>query len=163
MKKIFLIIGIILIVGLILVLMFYNRPALLPLTEKDYASGKTEIPNPIAQYQSLEEINTAIGSKIKAYPQAETENYAIISQTIGQYQFDEKYTLRAAATVEDISGVYVAGQTISSLAQEGIVYFIDETTYYVYWFNGDMQYSLYGVNCNLTEFKDIYEFFKSSC
>ncbi|MDO4378475.1 MAG: hypothetical protein Q4C64_04895 [Erysipelotrichia bacterium] len=163
MKKIFLIIGIILAVALILGLIFYNRPALLPLTEKDYASGKTGISNPITQYQSLEEINVTIGSVMKNYPQAEAENYTVISQTIGQYQFDGKYTLRAAKTVEDISGVYIDGQTVSALSQEDVIYSVNDNTYYVYWFKGDMQYSLYGINCNLSEFTEVYNFFKSSC
>lgn len=139
-----------------------HRPTTLPLTEKDYESGNVGIANPIVEYDNLEEVNQLIGCNIKEYSEASSPHYSIISGEMAQYDFDDKYTVRAMKFDKDISGVYVGNTLVSELCEENEIYSIDDNTFYVYWFVDDMQYGIYGKDVDLKQFTDMYEFFKLS-
>lgn len=161
MKKVVLVCGII-VVAVVAYVMLSHRPTTLPLTEKDYESGNVGIANPIVEYDSLEEVNQLIGCNIKGYPDALLQRYSIISGEMAQYDFDDKYTVRAMKSDKDISGIYVNGALVSELCEENNIYSIDDNTFYVYWFVGDMQYGLYGKGVNLNQFTERYDYFKLS-
>lgn len=161
MKKVIFICGIIAIAAFAYVILSH-RPTTLPLTEKDYENGNVGIANPIIEYDNLEEVNQLIGCNIKEYSEASSQHYSIISGEMAQYDFDDKYTVRAMKFDKDISGVYVDNTLVSELCEENEIYSIDDNTFYVYWFVGDMQYGLYGKDVDLKQFTDMYEFFKLS-
>lgn len=62
-----------------------------------------------------------------------------------------EYTLRTAATQEDISGVYQGGKTLTELAgdDDGVM-----TTdgLWAHWFDGDTQVSLYAAGASAEDY-----------
>ena len=102
--------------------------------------------NPVVTYDSLEEINAAIGCKL-AKPGVmgvQDKRYSVIAERIAEYVFDlsiGEWTYRAGKTTDDISGVWVDGSTLSQLTEPEVVTCVGNTLY-VFWFDGDMQYSL---------------------
>lgn len=161
MKKVILVCGII-VIAVVVYVMLSHRPTTLPLTEKDYESGNVGIVNPIVEYNTLEEVNQLIGCYINEYPNAVLQRYSIISGEMAQYDFDDKYTVRAMKSDKDISGIYVNGTLASELCEENNIYSIDDNTFYVYWFVGGIQYGLYGKGVNLNQFTERYDYFKLS-
>lgn len=77
------------------------------------------MPNPMTEYKSLEEVNKIIGGKLAApgVMGVSDEHFFVIdcgSYKIGEYQFKVNgidYTLRCAKVLQDISGVYIDGDT----------------------------------------------------
>ena len=93
------------------------------------AADNTQIPSPITDRASLDEVNEAIGSAIKRPADLELtdEAWATIDDEeknpIGQYTFTYNggtYTLRAAKDTGDISGVWENGTTLGN-GREGDV------------------------------------------
>ena len=157
MKKVWIVLGIAAVIGVgaFVIMSVSDKPTTLPLTDKDY-DNPARIVNPITEYTSIDEINDVVGCSMKTYPNSSSEKFSVISANIAQYVIDDKYTFRASQTSDDISGVYVSGGTISQVANEDEIYAQDETTYYVYWFVGEMQYSLYGQDTDLDSFTEVY-------
>ncbi len=161
MKKVWIAIGIVASIGIValVIMSVTDKPTTLPLTDKDY-DNPARIANPIVEYDSIDQINKIVGCKMKSYAKATQEEFSVISNEMAQYVIDDKYTFRAMKTIEDISGVYVNGGTISKLAKENEIYKYNDDTYYIYWFVDDMQYSLYGENTDLESFAEVYEALK---
>ncbi|MBR3693971.1 MAG: hypothetical protein IKL88_05545 [Erysipelotrichales bacterium] len=111
--------------------------------------GMTQVVNPVRNVDSLEDVNAAIGCKI--YPVEEysvsDERFYVINDSVGGYAFvidGVSYTLRAARTTEDISGVYYEGMSLGEYADEnGTDSLVSVGSMWIRWFDGDMQYSLY--------------------
>lgn len=131
-------------------------------------AGKEEnnqIPNPLTDVNSVEDINSRIGCSIKNIEGATDENYTVFTMEteLGQYEFfidEAKYTLRAAKTESDLSGVYTSDGLLGDLVNAGTITECDDGTYYEKWFEGDMQYSLYGINTTKEDFDTVVFFFE---
>lgn len=108
--------------------------------------GAAGLANPVVAYDTLEEINTAVGCKL-AKPGVmgvQDKRYSVIADKIAEYVFDlsiGEWTYRAGKTTDDISGVWVDGKTISQLTEPEVVTCVNNLLY-IFWFDGDMQYSL---------------------
>ena len=157
MKKVWIVLGIAAVIGVgtFVIMSVSDKPTTLPLTDKD-CDNPARLVNPITEYTSIDEINDVVGCSMKVYLNSSSEKFSVISSNVAQYVIDDKYTFRASQTSDDISGVYVSGGTISQVASEDEIYAQDETTYYVYWFVGEMQYSLYGQDTDLDSFTEVY-------
>ena len=108
------------------------------------------MPNPIVSYQSLDEINAVVGCALVAPADYSItdETYSVIGGTVAEYTFlmdGLRFTVRAARTTDDISGIYVGDGTASDLIPADDPYAIVEANggLYTRWFLGGMQYSLY--------------------
>ncbi len=107
--------------------------------------------NPMEQMENLEAINAKIGCSMHTPEGFFTENesfFVINTQpTVGQYRFDAEgitYTLRAAATKEDISGVYLTDGTFGQVAdQTGSDTLTFAEGQCSRWFVGEIQYTLH--------------------
>lgn len=121
-------------------------------SDSEDAQTGTQIPNPVGQVGSLQEINDAVGCSMHDMDNiiAEDEKFIVINGDvpIGEYDFQVdgvSYCLRAAATKEDISGVYLEdGKTLgeSANADADTDTIVFDGGQWVRWFDGDMQYSL---------------------
>lgn len=112
----------------------------------------SQIPNPLSQVGSLQEINDAVGCSMHDMDGivAEDEQFIVINgePDVGEYDFKVdgvSYCLRAAATKDDLSGVYLEdgktlGQSADKEAEVSTIVF--DGGQWVRWFDGDMQYSL---------------------
>ena len=125
-----------------------------------------QIPNPLSEVDSVDDINSRIGCRIKNMESAESESYVVISgeTELGQYTFSvdgAEYTLRAAKTTDDISGVYTSDGTLGDTAEPDSITECDDGAYYEKWFDGDMQYSLYGTGTTAADFDTVAFFFKN--
>lgn len=137
--------------------------------ESNASSGSEEnnqIPNPLTDVSSVDDINSRIGCSIKNIESAESESYVVIAgeTELGQYSFSvdgAEYTLRAAKTTDDISGVYTSSGVLGDIAEPDTITDCDDGTYYEKWFDGDMQYSLYGVGTTAEDFGTVAFFFKN--
>ena len=114
-------------------------------------TGGMTLVNPMQAVSSLDEINSAIGCHVKAPADiaVSEEAFFVISGTVGEYRFSVDgihYTLRASATADDISGVYVDGKTLGEAAGAAGDGSADTAVFdggmWTHWFEGDMQYSL---------------------
>ena len=108
--------------------------------------GMAGLANPVVAYDTLEDINTAIGCKLgkPGVMGVQDKRYSVIADKVAEYVFDlsiGEWTYRAGKTTDDISGVWVDGKTLSSLTEPDVVTCVDNMLY-VFWFDGDMQYSL---------------------
>ena len=130
-------------------------------TAEDAASN-TQIPSPITDRASLDEVNEAIGSAMKRPADLELtdEAWATIDDEeknpIGQYTFTYNggtYTLRAAKDTGDISGVWENGTTLGN-GREGDVTAIttENGGLWSRWFDGDMQNSLYAEGAAIDDY-----------
>ncbi len=157
MKKVWIALGIVAVIGIgaFVIMSVSDKPTTLPLTDEDY-DNPARLVNPITEYATIDEINDVVGCSMRAYPNSSSEKFSVISGNVAQYIIDDIYTFRASQTTDDISGVYVSGATIFQVATEEQIYAQDETTYYVYWFVGEMQYSLYGQDTDLDSFTEVY-------
>ena len=65
-----------------------------------------------------------------------------------------EYTLRTAATQEDISGVYQGGKTPTELAgdDDGVMMTTDGNGLWAHWFDGDTQVSLYATGASAEDY-----------
>ena len=126
------------------------------------AADNTQIPSPITDRASLDEVNEAIGSAMKRPASLELtdEAWATIDNEeknpIGQYTFTYNggtYTLRAAKDTGDISGVWENGTTLGN-SREGDVTAIttENGGLWSRWFDGDMQYSLYAEGATMDDY-----------
>lgn len=139
-----------------------------PADESGESSGKesNQIPNPMTEVASADEINSRIGCFIKSLDGAEEEKYTVFSgeTELGEYRFSvdgAEYVLRAAKTAEDISGVYTAEGLLGDIVEPDTVKDCSEEVFYEKWFDGDMQYSLYGSNTVAADFDTVAFFFKN--
>lgn len=103
-----------------------------------------QIPNPMVEKSSLEEINSAASTDIQRPLgfNISDEKYFIINNEVpvADYRFTidgMEYVLRAANTMEDISGVY------------------DDASCLTHWYHGKIQYSLYSGNGNAATMRSI--------
>ena len=120
-----------------------------------------QIPNPWTDCASLDELNAAAGSALHtpAGLDVTDENYSYLSgdaYTLAQYVFSYnggEYTLRTAATQEDISGVYQGGKTLTELAgdNDGVMT-TDGNGLWAHWFDGDTQVSLYATGASAEDY-----------
>ena len=126
------------------------------------AAGNTQIPAPITDRGSLDEVNEVIGSAMKRPADLELTNEAWSTiddeekNHIGQYTFTYNggsYTLRAAKDTGDISGVWENGTTLGN-GREGDVTAITTESGGIWsrWFDGDMQYSLYAEGATMDDY-----------
>ncbi len=126
------------------------------------AADNTQMPNPITDRASLDEVNEAIGSAMKRPADLELtdEAWSTIDgdekNHIGQYNFTYNggsYTLRAAKDTGDISGVWENGIALGD-NHEGDVTAITTETGGIWsrWFDGDMQYSLYAEGAAMDDY-----------
>ena len=125
-----------------------------------------EIPNPMTDVSSIDDINSRIGCSMKNIEGASDESYSVFTMDteLGQYEFfidNAKYTLRAAKTTDDLSGVYTSDGLLGDLVEPDSVTECDDGTYYEKWFDGDMQYSLYGIDTVSEDFDTVAFFFKT--
>ena len=132
------------------------------------SSGKesNQIPNPMTEVASADEINSRIGCFIKSLDGSEEEKYTVFSgeTELGEYRFSvdgAEYVLRAAKTAGDISGVYTAEGLLGDIVEPDAVKDCGEGVFYEKWFDGDMQYSLYGSNTVAADFDTVAFFFKN--
>ena len=132
-------------------------------------AGKEEnnqIPNPMTNVNSIGDINSRIGCSMKSIEGASDESYTVFTMNteLGQYDFfidEAKYTLRAAKTTDDLSGVYTSDGLLGDLTEPDSITECGDGTYYEKWFDGDMQYSLYGVGTSSADFDTVAFFFKN--
>ena len=126
------------------------------------AADNTQIPSPITDRASLDEVNEAIGSAMKRPADLELNDEAWVTiddeekNPIGQYTFAYNggtYTLRAAKDTGDISGVWENGTTLGN-GREGDVTAIttENGGLWSRWFDGDMQYSLYAEGATMDDY-----------
>lgn len=126
------------------------------------ATDNTQIPSPITDRASLDEVNEAIGSAMKRPADLELtdEAWSTIDDEeknhIGQYNFTYNgatYTLRAAKETGDISGVWENGTTLGN-GREGDVTAMTTEAGGIWsrWFDGDMQYSLYAEGATMDDY-----------
>ena len=139
-----------------------------PADESGESSGKesNQIPNPMTEVASADEINSHIGCFIKSLDGAEEEKYTVFSgeTELGEYRFSvdgAEYVLRAAKTAGDISGVYTAEGLLGDIVEPNTVKDCGEGAFYEKWFDGDMQYSLYGSNPVAADLDTVAFFFKN--
>lgn len=110
----------------------------------------TGMPNPMTEVASLDELNAAAGCNLvkPGVMGVSDEKFFTINcgdYTIGEYQFTVagvNYTLRAAATTEDISGVYVGEGTAFPEVKEGVDIVETEEVKLARWFNLNGQHVL---------------------
>ena len=132
-------------------------------------AGKEEsnqIPNPMTDVSSVEDINSRIGCSMKKFEGAADESFTVFTMgtELGQYDFfidDAKYTLRAAKTTEDLSGVYTSEGLLGDLVEPDVIKDCGDGAFYEKWFDGDMQYSLYGIDTVSEDFDTVAFFFKN--
>ena len=128
------------------------------------AADNTQIPSPITDRASLDEVNEVIGSAMKRPADLELTNEAWSTididdeekNHVGQYAFTYNggtYTLRAAKDTGDISGVWENGTTLGN-GREGDVTAIttENGGLWSRWFDGDMQYSLYAEGATMDDY-----------
>ena len=123
-----------------------------------------QIANPITDYASLDEMNAAAGTDIKAAKAdgVTSEAYSVIAgeeYDIADYRFTyngTEYTIRAAVTTDSISGYYTANGTLEDecdydemIEQDGI--------WFVKWMNGNEQFILMGESASQSDFESVYE------
>lgn len=129
-------------------------------------SGATQIPNPILERESLDAVNEATGAAMKRPDglTVEEESYSTIESgevVLGQYSFTYngvQYTLRAAKTQEDISGVWQDSQTLGDAADgEATAMETEDGGLWSRWFDGDVQYSLYAQGAAADDFTAVYD------
>lgn len=131
-------------------------------TEKEVPAavmGGMMLINPMQKQDSLETVNEIIGCRMQepAGYAVENASYYVYNVTpkMGQYKFTVdgiEYTLRAAKTTDDISGVYYKGMTLGAYADENAkaektTVFLDDGMW-TRWFDGEMQYSLWSSQQN---------------
>ena len=125
-----------------------------------------EIPNPMTDVSSIDDINSRIGCSMKNIEGASDESYSVFTMDteLGQYEFfidNAKYTLRAAKTTDDLSGVYTSDGLLGDLVEVDTVKDCGDGAFYEKWFDGDMQYSLYGIDTVSEDFYTVAFFFKT--
>ena len=139
-----------------------GQPAEQPKTDDTIITDNTQIPSPITDRASLDEVNEAIGSAMKRPADLELTDEAWVTiddeekNPIGQYTFTYNggtYTLRAAKDTGDISGVWENGTTLGN-GREGDVTAIttENGGLWSRWFDGDMQYSLYAEGAAMDDY-----------
>lgn len=124
------------------------------------------MPNPWTEYTSMDELNTAAGSRLKKPAGLEISDEAFTAllsdYNTAQYTFTiggAQYTLRTANTKEDISGVWKDGKTMGQLADESgddaafeVTSGESGTGLWSRWFDGDTQYSLYAEGASAEDY-----------
>lgn len=108
--------------------------------------GTTTLANPMVEYESLEDINKAVGVEIASpgIMGKENEQFLVISKEIAQYSFDlngYSWTIRGACITEhDISGIYHEHNNFVA-NQDGVLY--TNEFYLDRFFDDDKQYTIF--------------------
>lgn len=117
-----------------------------------------EIPNPIHEYASVEELDTALGFDMlvpPAFELGETVAYSSIDDTIGQAIVSVdgwNLTLRKGPGSEDISGVYGAEETkTEDIGGIFVKFGAYEGLQVATWTSGNYSYSAVGEGAGMTE------------
>ena len=123
-----------------------------------------QVVSPYTDYSDISSVNEAAGTVIKESTLSDITEVGYntidnVSFLIAQYSFDYNgisYTVRAAKTEDDISGIYVEDGTISAKAADETIIEIDGT-YFVRWFENGIQYNLFASDTNSEAFNLVYE------
>lgn len=123
-----------------------------------------QVVSPYTDYSDISSVNEAAGTAIKESALSDITEVGYntidnVSFLIAQYSFDYNgisYTVRAAKTEDDISGIYVEDGTISSKTADETIIEIDGT-YFVRWFENGIQYNLFASDTNSEAFNLVYE------
>ncbi len=123
-----------------------------------------QVVSPYTDYSDISSVNEAAGTAIKESTLSDITEVGYntidnVSFLIAQYSFDYNgisYTVRAAKTEDDISGIYVEDGTISSKTADETIIEIDGT-YFVRWFENGIQYNLFASDTNSEAFNLVYE------
>lgn len=123
-----------------------------------------QVVSPYTDYSDISSVNEAAGTAIKESTLSDITEVGYntidnVSFLIAQYSFDYNgisYTVRAAKTEDDISGIYVEDGTISSKTADETIIEI-EGTYFVRWFENGIQYNLFASDTNSEAFNLVYE------
>ena len=123
-----------------------------------------QVVSPYTDYSDISSVNEAAGTAIKESTLSDITEVGYntidnVSFLIAQYSFDYNgisYTVRAAKTEDDISGIYVEDGTISAKAADETIIEIDGT-YFVRWFENGIQYNLFASDTNSEAFNLVYE------
>lgn len=145
----------------------------LALTISACGNKQVGMANPMVEKDSLKGLNEVLGTDIKAYDKVDedSESYFYIDgveMQISQYTFNAnevKYTLRAAKTESDISGVYLTDfqdGTMGDTISEKEVMPTETADGYLWarWYDGDIQYFLEASDVTLEDFTKVYEIVK---
>lgn len=114
----------------------------------------TQIPNPIKEMGSGEEIESALGFTVKVPDGSMDVSYSTISSEIAQAQFtygDNNYVLRASKLTDDFTGVYEdfeEAKTITTTISDGTSVLVTYKAivkggFVALWTVGEISYSLY--------------------
>ena len=123
-----------------------------------------QVVSPYTDYSDISSVNEAAGTAIKESTLSNIAEVGYntidnVSFLIAQYSFNyngASYTVRAAKTEDDISGIYVEDGTISAKAADETIIEIDGT-YFVRWFENGIQYNLFASDTNSEAFNLVYE------
>ncbi len=123
-----------------------------------------QVVSPYTDYSDISSVNEAAGTAIKESTLSDITEVGYntidnVSFLIAQYSFDYNgisYTVRAAKTEDDISGIYVEDGVISSKTADETIIEIDGT-YFVRWFENGVQYNLFASDTNSEAFNLVYE------
>lgn len=115
--------------------------------------GEGGMPNPCTEYETLAEINEAVGGNLASPPVMGVADIAYIVIDCGDYKIEEyqfnvggyDYTYRCAVTEDDISGAYLNdgdGTAFENGKCDDIQFNSDSSYKCARCFDGDMQYVL---------------------
>lgn len=118
------------------------------------ALARLVLPNPLRRAESLDAVNSAVGCRMPRIGGATDESFTVIASKppLGWYSFTlegTQFHLRAGRTEDDLTGVYLAGGTLTDLLngeRETGPREAEEFTW-LRRFDGDMQYALWAANC----------------
>ena len=114
------------------------------------AGEDAQVANPLTEFESLDALNEATGSRLAAWTGDDVKDEVYLSVNCGDYVISEyrftvggvRYSLRSAPVTEDISGRYVDGSVaFPGEPKDGIEYADGgEGVKLARWFNVDGQY-----------------------
>lgn len=128
-------------------------------------NAETEAAKPMIKYDSIEEINSIVGSNIVSAA-ALDEKFYVVDGVMAEYGFslgNVDYVFRASKTQDDITDVYVDGhgffEDCYGIPSDGSILHDAGTVdgaplYAARWFDGEMQYCLVGKDKGGSEYRD---------
>lgn len=127
------------------------------------ADSAASIANPLVEYNSIDELNEALGITIQELPidGYKVQTYIAIDNTVGQIHYSSPdgpaLCLRTAKAAGDISGVYGANFAEETIA--GVTVHVDAANATpVAWYEKDsMSYSLSGTDIDEAAFRSALE------
>lgn len=126
-------------------------------------SSMVSVPNPLVEYNSIDELNEALGFTVQELPidGYKVQTYIAIDNTVGQINYSSPdgpaLCLRTAKAGGDISGVYGANFAEETIA--GVSVHVDAANATpVAWYEKDsMSYSLSGTDIDEVAFRSALE------